>query len=193
MTIKSIKPTDMCIILTYRCPMRCTMCNIWKNPTERSKEITPEEIKRLPSVKFINLTGGEPFVREDIEEVIRVCFTKSPRVVISTSGWFEDRIIDIAKKYPGIGIRISIEGLSVKNDELRGQTGGFDKGLHTLLTLKNMGLKDIGFGCTVSNSNSADMLSLYQLSRSLGLEFATAAFHNSYYFHKSDNVISNTE
>ena len=37
------------------------------------------------------------------------------------------------------------------------------------------------------------MLSLYQLSKSLGMEFATAAFHNSYYFHKDDNVITNKD
>ncbi|MBQ9073572.1 MAG: SPASM domain-containing protein, partial [Muribaculaceae bacterium] len=61
------------------------------------------------------------------------------------------------------------------------------------LALKDMGVKDIGFGCTVSNNNSRDMLSLYQLSKSLGLEFATASFHNSYYFHKDDNVITNRE
>ena len=76
---------------------------------------------------------------------------------------------------------------------MRGYAGGFDKGLRTLLTLKGMGVKDIGFGCTVSNNNSKDMLSLYQLSKSLGMEFATAAFHNSYYFHKGDNVITNKD
>ncbi len=43
------------------------------------------------------------------------------------------------------------------------------------------------------NNNSKDMLSLYQLSKSLGMEFATAAFHNSYYFHKDDNVITNKD
>ena len=188
---KAASPTDMCIITTYRCPMRCKMCNIWENPTEKTKEITAEEIKILPNVNFINLTGGEPFIREDLEDIVRVCFTKAPRVVISTSGWFEDRIIALAKKFPNIGIRISIEGLSCKNDELRGKEGGFDKGIRTLLTLKDMGIKDIGFGCTVSNNNSSDMLSLYQLSKSLGLEFATAAFHNSYYFHKNDNEITN--
>jgi radical SAM protein with 4Fe4S-binding SPASM domain len=169
------------------------MCNIWEYPTDKTKEITPEDIKLLPHVKFINLTGGEPFIREDLDKIVEVCFTKSPRVVISTSGWYEDKVIALAKRFPHIGIRISIEGLSCKNDELRGHQGGFDKGLRTLLTLKEMGLKDIGFGCTVSNNNSADMLSLYQLSESLGLEFATAAFHNSYYFHKTDNRITNTE
>ncbi|MDR2844444.1 MAG: radical SAM protein, partial [Candidatus Symbiothrix sp.] len=187
------QPTDVSIITTYRCPMRCTMCNVWQNPTNKSDEITPDEIKCLPNVKFINLTGGEPFIREDLDEIVKVCFTKAPRVVISTSGWFEDRVIDLARKFPNIGIRISIEGLACKNDELRGKEGGFDKGLRTLLTLKEMGLKDIGFGCTVSNNNSADMLSLYQLSKYLGLEFATAAFHNSFYFHKHDNEITNKE
>lgn len=186
-------PTDMCIIVTYRCPMQCQMCNIWQNPTQKEKEITLAEIEKLPSVKFINITGGEPFVREDLEEIIEICFHKSPRVVISTSGWFEERIIKLAKRFPKIGIRISIEGLSLKNDELRGREGGFDKGLRTLLQLRKMGVKDIGFGITVSNHNSADMLSLYQLSKSLGMEFATAAFHNSYYFHKEDNYITNKE
>lgn len=190
---KPFVPTDMCIILTYRCQMRCKMCNIWKNPTDCEKEITLDELKWLPSVKFINLTGGEPFLREDIEEVVRICFTKSPRVVISTSGWFDDRVIALAKKFPKIGIRISIEGLSCKNDELRGQQGGFDRGLRTLLKLKEMKMKDIGFGCTVSNNNSKDMLQLYMLSRAIDVEFATAAFHNSFYFHKSDNVITNSE
>jgi radical SAM protein with 4Fe4S-binding SPASM domain len=169
------------------------MCNIWEHPTIRSKEITPEEIKRLPSVKFINLTGGEPFLRDDLEEIVEICFTKAPRIIISTSGWLENRVIDLAKKFPKTGIRISMEGLSSKNDELRGHKGGFDKGLRTLLKLREMGLKDIGFGCTVSNENSDDLLHLYRLSRELGLEFATATFHNSFYFHKSDNAVTNKE
>ncbi len=186
-------PTDASIILTYRCPMRCVMCNIWKNPTDKKEEIQSSDLKSLPQLRFINLTGGEPFIREDLPEIVEECYKHTPRIVISTSGWFEERVIALAERFPKIGIRISIEGLSQKNDELRGRSGGFDKGLRTLLTLKRMGLKDIGFGCTVSNNNSADMLSLYQLSLSLGMEFATAAFHNSYYFHKEDNRITNRD
>lgn len=187
------QPTDASIILTYRCPMRCKMCNIWQYPTDKKEEIKAADLKSLPKLKFISLTGGEPFIREDLAEIVEECYRHTNRIVISTSGWFEDRVIALAKKFPNIGIRISIEGLSQKNDELRGQNGGFDKGLRTLLTLKSMGVKDIGFGCTVSNNNSKDMLSLYQLSLSLGLEFATASFHNSYYFHKEDNVVTNKE
>ncbi|MCM1356031.1 MAG: radical SAM protein [Staphylococcus sp.] len=191
--MKQIKPTDASIILTYRCPMQCQMCNIWQYPTDKKEEIKASDLTSLPKLKFINLTGGEPFIREDLPEIVEECFRHTDRIVISTSGWFEERVIALARRFPNIGIRISIEGLSRKNDELRGREGGFDKGLRTLLKLRQMGVKDIGFGCTVSNNNSEDMLSLYRLSKSLGLEFATAAFHNSYYFHKDDNEITNRE
>lgn len=56
-----------------------------------------------------------------------------------------------------------------------------------------MGVKDVGFGITVSNYNSSDMLQLYELNRNLKMQFATAAFHNSFYFHKYDNVITNKD
>ena len=181
------------IIVTYRCPMRCKMCNIWNNPTKVSEEFKPELLEKLPQVNSVNITGGEPFVREDIEEIVKILRKKTKRIVFSTSGFFSDRIIALAKKYPDLGFRISIEGLSCKNDELRGREGGFDKGLRTLLELRRMGVKDIGFGITVSNNNSEDMLHLYELNRNLKMQFATASFHNSFYFHKYDNKVTNVD
>ena len=184
---------DGSIIVTYRCPMRCKMCNIWANPTKPSEEFAPELLEKLPQMHSVNITGGEPFIREDIEEIVKILRKKTNRIVFSTSGWFSDRIIALAKKYPNLGFRISIEGLSVKNDELRGREGGFDKGLRTLLELRRMGVKDIGFGITVSNNNSGDMLDLYELNKNLKMEFATASFHNSFYFHKYDNQVTNLD
>ena len=181
---------DASIIVTYRCPMKCRMCNIWQNPTEKSREFKPDLLNKLPRVNGVNVTGGEPFIREDLPDIIRILFSKTNRVVISTSGWFEERIFALARKFPQLGFRVSIEGLSQKNDELRGQPGGFDRGLRVLLGLRKMGVKDIGFGITVSNKNSEDMLWLYELGKNLNLEFATAAFHNSFYFHKLDNRIT---
>ena len=184
---------DGSIIVTYRCPMRCKMCNIWDNPTLKSEEFKPVILEKLPQMSAVNITGGEPFVREDIEEIVKVLRKKTKRIVFSTSGFYGDRIIALAKKYPDLGFRVSIEGLSCKNDELRGRQGGFDKGLKTLLELRRMGVKDIGFGITVSNNNSSDMLDLYELSRNLDMQFATATFHNSFYFHKYDNQVTNKD
>ena len=186
-------PTDVSVITTYRCQMRCKMCSIWKFPTDEKKEITPKDLEKLSPLKFANVTGGEPFQRRDLEDIVSVLFTKASRVVISTSGWHYERIIQLAKKFPNIGIRVSIEGLSQGNDDLRGKPGGFDNGLKVLLKLREMGIKDIGFGITVSNKNSEDMLWLYRLSKELKVEFATATFHNSYYFHKDDNIVVNKD
>jgi len=169
------------------------MCNIWKFPTDERKEITAKDLEKLSPLKFANVTGGEPFQRRDLEDIVSVLFTKAPRVVISTSGWHYDRIIKLANKFPKIGIRVSIEGLSQANDDLRGRAGGFDNGLKVLLKLHEMGVKDIGFGITVSNKNSEDMLWLYRLSKRLKMEFATATFHNSFYFHKDDNRVTNQD
>lgn len=186
-------PTDVSIITTYRCQMRCKMCDIWEHPTDSKKEITAKELEILPNFKFVNITGGEPLVRRDLEDIIEVMYKKSDRIVISTSGYHYKRIIKLAERFPNIGIRVSIEGLSQHNDYLRGREGGFDRGLKTLLSLKEMGIKDIGFGITVSNKNSGDMLELYKLSKSMGMEFATATFHNSFYFHKDTNVVENKD
>ena len=180
---------EAAIILTYRCVCKCYMCNIWKYPTDPAEEIKPEHIEKLPdNLTFCNLTGGEPFLRDDIEEIVDIVMRKSRRVVISTNGWFTEKIVNIAKKYPKIGIRVSLEGLPAANDELRGMKDGFDHGLRTLLELQRIGCKDIGFGITVSDRNAKDMIELYQLAKGLGFEFATAVTHNSYYFHKYDNT-----
>jgi len=56
-----------------------------------------------------------------------------------------------------------------------------------------MGIKDIGFGITVSDRNAHDMIGLYRLASAMNLEFATATTHNSFYFHKCDNAYEDRE
>ncbi|MBI5207286.1 MAG: radical SAM protein [Candidatus Firestonebacteria bacterium] len=187
-------PKEICVILTYRCNAKCNMCNVWHYPTKSVDEITPEHINKLPEgLRFINITGGEPFIRQDITEIIGILRKKTKRIVISTNGFFTDRIIELCRKYPDLGIRISIEGLPKTNDAIRGIPDGFDRGLRTLLILRKMGIKDIGFGITVQDMNCKDLGLLYELSNVLGYEFATAALHNSHYFHKLDNRIENKD
>jgi MoaA/NifB/PqqE/SkfB family radical SAM enzyme len=170
------------------------MCNVWHNPTKSKEEITVEDIDKLPSeLRFINITGGEPFIRTDIADVVEVVRPKTKRIVISTNGFFTDRVIKLCEKYPELGIRISIEGLQKTNDAIRGIPDGFDRGLRTLIELRRMGIKDIGFGMTVQDMNCRDLIPLYELSDALNYEFATATLHNSHYFHKLDNRIRDKE
>jgi len=178
------------IIVTYRCNAKCHMCNIWQSPTDPAEELKPEYYRKLPNVKFLNVTGGEPFIREDLEEIVGIMMPKAERICISTNGYYTDRMVALAKKFPSIGMRISLEGLPSANDELRGINDGWDHGIRSLLQLHRLGLKDIGFGITVSDRNAKDLMELYELAEWLGVEFATAVLHNGYYFHKYDNAIT---
>ena len=188
-----MKKLNGTVIVTYRCNAKCTMCNRYKCPSSPAEEISIETIKKLPPMYFTNITGGEPFIREDLEEIVSVLKEKSDRSVISTNGFFTDRILALCKKHPDIGIRISIEGTEKTNNEIRGLEDGYQKGYQTLVKLKEMGIKDIGFGMTVQDRNANDLVALYDVSDELGMEFATASLHNSFYFVESNNIIKDRE
>ena len=177
------------VIVTYRCNARCNMCNRYKEPSRPEEEISLDTIQKLPPMYFTNITGGEPFIREDLKDIVRELYKKSDRIVISTNGFFTDRILELCKEFPQVGIRISIEGLEQTNNEIRGLDDGFNRGYSTLKKLREMGMKDVGFGMTVQDRNAADLIPLYRLSDELGMEFATATLHNSFYFVENNNII----
>lgn len=177
------------VIVTYRCNARCTMCNRYKAPSRPDEEISLETIKKLPKMYFTNITGGEPFIREDLPDIVRELYKKSDRIVISTNGYFTDRIIALAEEFPEVGIRVSIEGLEQTNNEIRGLPDGFNRGYNTLKKLVEMKHPDVGFGMTVQDRNAPDLVALYKLSNELGMEFATASLHNSFYFVEAKNII----
>lgn len=185
----SKKKLNGTVIVTYRCNAHCSMCNRYKSPSKPEEEITIETIKKLPKMYFTNITGGEPFLRTDLKDIVRELRKKSDRIVISTNGFFTDSIIDLCKEFKDIGIRISIEGLEQTNNEIRGLQDGFNRGYNTLKKLVEMGIKDVGFGMTVQDRNADDLVPLYKISDNMHMEFATASLHNSFYFVETKNII----
>lgn len=177
------------VIVTYRCNARCKMCNRYKAPSKPDEEISVDTIKKLPQMYFTNITGGEPFIRSDLKDIVRELYKKSDRIVISTNGFFTDRIIDLCKEFPNVGIRISIEGLEETNNAIRGLDDGFNRGYTTLKKLVEMNHPDVGFGMTVQDANAKDLVPLYELSNEMNMEFATASLHNSFYFVEAKNII----
>ena len=177
------------VIVTYRCNARCTMCNRYKCPSKKEEELSVETIKKLPKMYFTNITGGEPFIREDLADIVRELYKKSDRIVISTNGFFTDRIIKLCEELPNVGIRISIEGLEETNNKIRGLPDGFNRGYTTLKKLVEMNHPDVGFGMTVQDINAKDLVALYKISDELNMEFATASLHNSFYFVEAKNII----
>jgi len=170
------------------------MCNIWKYPSRAEEEIDLDTISKLPDgLGRINVSGGEPMLRDDIEELIKIVYRKCRKVEISTNGYYTERLVRIAEKFPRVMIRISLEGLPALNDRLRGTRHGFDHALRSMLELKKTKVKDLGFSIVICDKNVEDLLSLYELAAGLGVEYAQSTMHNSWYFHKSDNAIEKRE
>ena len=181
-------PTDAIIAVTMNCNSRCVMCDIWKNELEG--EMAPGEYKKLPdSLKGINITGGEPFLREDLPEILSVIRARCPaaRIVISTHGFMTDRIRKQSKELkrivPDLALRISIDGLEPTHEKVRGIPGGFQKDMASLRVLKEAGFQDLGIAMTVMDENVSEIRDVYALSQELDVDFSiTVATDSDVYF-----------
>ena len=179
------------VIVTYRCNAHCQMCHTWQFPSKKNEEVEPSLLKKLPEeLKKINISGGEPALRDDLAEIVSILRNKSRNIDISTNGYFTERLVKVGRQYPDVAFRISVEGFPELNDRLRGINNGFEKGLRTVLTLKEIGVKNVGFGIVISDTNKEDLLPLYALCSRMELEFGSSTLHNSFYFHKFNNVIN---
>jgi len=181
------------LITTFRCNAQCNMCNIWKFQTNPSEEIDASYYENLPAGLRINITGGEPTLRHDIDKIFEILYPKSRLLELSTNGYNTEKIVELANKYPNILIRVSVEGLPKVNDAKRGIKDGFDHALRTMLELKKTKCKNIGFSVVISPDNYMDLLHLYELCVALDVELGNSAVHNSWYFHKEDNQIESEE
>ena len=180
---------DGILAVTYRCNSKCSMCFTWKHQSRKGAEIQPADLQSLPQMIRLNITGGEPFLREDLSEIIDVVKKKAKRVVISSNGFLTKRTLEVMRRHRDVGIRISMDGISETHDKIRGVKGAYERTINTLKGLKKLNLKDLGIAVTVSDKNAQDLVSLYRLARENGVQLATAILHNAYYFHKQDNFI----
>ena len=186
-------PNTAIIAITNRCNSRCSFCNIWK--IKSGIDLDTSLIDFLPSsLKRIDITGGEPFLHEDIVAIVERLISKNcEKISINTNG-----LIDL-KKFSGLwkmgdvlGIRFSLDGTEKVHDELRGVKGNFDKVLAQIEYLKALGLNDIGISSTFSDDNVEHMRPLYDLSVKMKISFTCMVVGNSgVYYKKKDNIIKN--
>ncbi len=180
---------DLAVIVTYRCNSKCSMCNIWKNPTLPQEEVSLDTLARLPNnFGTINLTGGEPTLRNDLAEIVDLLYPKTQKLEISSNGLMPERIEPIIKKYPNIKIRFSLEGMEATNNSIRGEKDGFRTKVDGLARLKELGGTDLGFAAVIQDDNATDLVELFRFAERNGYELSTSTLHNGFQFHKNDNV-----
>lgn len=187
--------------VTYRCNSRCLTCDIWgtylKNKSLFKKELSKEYIKKIflefRHLRSVGITGGEPFLRDDLLEIVSVI--KAPSITISTNGLMPERIAEFVKKMIKIkhikklGISISVDAIGKLNDQIRGVPNSYDKSIRTIRLLKKLQMKDekliIGISNTISKANIGEVLKVYNLAKRLDVVFSTRVAQSSGLFYKN--------
>ncbi|MEA2113741.1 MAG: radical SAM protein [Patescibacteria group bacterium] len=190
---------DVVLAVTYQCNGRCKFCNIWQNP--KSFSCQSSDYENLPhNLKSVNISGGEPFLRDDLPEIVRTISRQCPKakIIISTNGFLPSVIkktmTKIIKFKRDIGVAVSLDGFGLIHEEMRGFPGGFCLVIETIRLLKELGVKDLKIAFTLNNQNINQLKRVYYLSKELEVEFSLAACHNSsHYFQKEDNKIRKIE
>jgi len=163
----SVLPYKVTLVATYHCNFRCEMCSIWQKKSV--DEMTPAEVAaffdRWPQFSWVHLTGGELFMRRDLEEIVAAIVDHDRSLYLlnfPTTGWFGDRTVALAERVLRHGIgrlmtTISIDGPKPVHEEMRGLVGCWDRAIDTLRRLR--GIKRRNFqvvaGMTLVRRNAA--------------------------------------
>ncbi len=193
-------PYRLTFAVTYKCNSKCSICHIWK--LKPKKEISLKEIKEFFQknnyFNWVDLTGGEPFLRKDLVDICASIIDNCPDLYllhIPTNGFLPAKIEEKTKgildlKPNRFIISIALDAPELLHDRLRGIDGAWQKATETYKRLKKIKQKnfEVYFGMTLSDLNYKLIEKTYQelkkeikdLKRN-DLHFNIA--HHSFYYH----------
>lgn len=166
-------PTQVFAEITDDCQLKCKHCfngnrrgnayletSVWEKIIDRLDEC---------GVFRIRISGGEPFLRKDIIEILKYIDTKSIRYSVYTNGLNVDQCIEELKGLKKLDcIRVSIDGTKEVNDYLRGD-GTYDETIQTILHLEECGIPcEINF--TIMEINYRSLGELSEQLKKLGIK-----------------------
>jgi radical SAM protein with 4Fe4S-binding SPASM domain len=162
------RPFNLEFAVTYQCNLRCIQCDIWKyydDPAKAKRELTIDEVDKIfrsyRGFKVVGITGGEPYLRDDLEELVETVIRTQPklrRLFITSNGQLSQKVVDTAcnivkkikttKSEVELTHLISLDGPREVHDEIRGVKGAYDRAIKTINLLwelrKSQGLPQLG-------------------------------------------------
>ena len=181
--------------MTNRCQSKCKTCGIWKIYPQKiqdpKNELKIDEIDKIfksigSKVYFFNLSGGEPFLRDDLPDIVEAAVTHlRPAIIHSpTNAIATKKVVAGVRKILGmlkakglktpVTIKPSLDGIGKMHDEIRGVPGNWEKLLATISELKELEKEYDNFhveiGTVVSNFNKEHLDEIEDFVHQLGVQ-----------------------
>ncbi|HEY8233905.1 MAG TPA: radical SAM protein, partial [Vicinamibacteria bacterium] len=163
--------------LTKRCNLRCSHCYISAGPFETAEsELTTAECHRVidellavnPSPMLI-LSGGEPLVRDDLEEIASHASGRGATVVVGTNGTtLTEPRVAMLKRAGVSGVAVSVDSLDAEtHDHFRGGAHALERTKEALSRLREHRI-DFVVQTTATPQNAAEIPALLEWSAAEG-------------------------
>lgn len=162
--------------ITDRCDRRCRYCRVWKRP---SREIGVTDGLRIleglvqAGLVKLGITGGEPLLRDDLEEILRGCAGLGLKVHLNTSGFLVGRL----ERVVGLveSVTLSLDGGRDVHDRLRGH-GAYDA-VEAAARVVTASGRSLQVTAVLTRKNLHDVQAVLDFCSRHG---ATASFHPVY-------------
>ncbi len=163
--------------LTAACNLSCRYCRASASHEPDQGELDTDEAKRFvesiaPLKPMLILSGGEPLLRPDLFQIIRLAVSLGIRVSLASNGTLITS--GLAEEIADSGVSrvsISLDGAdAAMHDHGRGQ-GSFERSIKGIENLR--GRVDFQINFTVTQKNQSELIRIFDLAEKLG----AAALH----------------
>ncbi|MEM2175558.1 MAG: radical SAM protein [Candidatus Micrarchaeia archaeon] len=197
-------PYKLSFAVTYHCNSKCIQCSIWKKKPK--KELSLDEIREFTKKSNIfywyNLTGGEPFLRRDIVDIVKILIENSKNFYLLniTTNSFNPPLIYkrieeiISLRPPNFIVIVSLDGDKETHEYIRRIPGSFDNAVSLFKMLRNLSKENKNFktflGYTVSPWNIGKIKKMFDSVKFFIPDIKPHEFHFNI-FHYSSHYYSN--
>lgn len=189
LTTRNAYPLSMILHISDSCNRNCIYCNVQKRPSNKECALTTEQLFNVidqaseAGVMTVSIAGGEPFLRNDIPELIERIYKNDMACGFSTKAYISP---EMAERLKNVGVEYAQVSLDAPDEKiadlLAGSIGFYKDAIATIKNLRNVGIQ-VRTNSIITPFNVRMIGDLVELLASLGVYYisltsASRSLHN---------------
>lgn len=170
-------PKGIILCVTGRCNLNCRYCEAGR--ADAAGELSLERLHRLVDelrgrgVSHLTLTGGEPFLRKDLLNLVEFAASSGLTLDITTNGTMLKNLGDwecALLKRCALSLNVSVDShVAARHDDLRGVPNQFDRVMEGIENVKSRGGPPMNIKTVITRLNFRDIPEIFEMAARLGL------------------------